>query len=42
MAKVSLYTPAPDFELSDLSGRKLCLSDFRGKTVVLIFNRGLF
>lgn len=28
---------APDFELSDLKGRKVRLSDFRGKTVVLNF-----
>ncbi|TYP56147.1 AhpC/TSA family protein [Thermosediminibacter litoriperuensis] len=28
---------APDFELPDLSGRKVRLSDLRGKTVVLNF-----
>ncbi len=32
---------APDFELPDLTGRPVKLSDYRGKaTVVLIFNRG--
>ncbi|MCG0275138.1 MAG: redoxin domain-containing protein [Thermosediminibacteraceae bacterium] len=29
--------PAPDFELKDLSGKRVRLSDFRGKTVVLNF-----
>jgi peroxiredoxin len=33
--------PAPDFELADSEGRKVRLSDFRGKKhVVLVFNRG--
>lgn len=27
--------PAPDFQLSDVNGRAVALSDFRGKTVVL-------
>jgi peroxiredoxin len=32
---------APDFELSDLDGHRICLSDFRGKKiVVLAFLRG--
>ena len=32
---------APDFELSDLNGNRICLSDFRGKKVVLLaFLRG--
>ena len=30
-------TPAPDFTLEDLSGRKVSLSDFRGQEVILIF-----
>ncbi len=32
---------APDFELTDVSGKVIRLSDFRGhKNVVLVFNRG--
>ena len=32
---------APDFELPDVTGKPVRLSDFRGKaTVVLVFNRG--
>lgn len=30
-------TPAPEFSLGDLGGKKVSLSDFRGKTVVLDF-----
>lgn len=33
--------PAPDFELKDTTGKMVCLSDFRGKkVVVLAFLRG--
>jgi len=33
--------PARDFELTDVDGRSLRLSDYRGvKHVVLVFNRG--
>lgn len=38
-----LITPgelAPDFELKDVGGRSIRLSDFRGKPVVLSFLRG--
>jgi peroxiredoxin len=38
-----LITPgelAPDFELRDLDGNTVRLSDFRGKPVVLAFLRG--
>jgi peroxiredoxin len=38
-----LITPgemAPDFELKDLEGNRIHLSDFRGKPVVLSFLRG--
>ena len=38
-----LITPgelAPDFELKDVDGRSIRLSDFRGKPVVLSFLRG--
>ncbi len=31
---------APDFELKDVEGRTIRLSDFRGKPVVLSFLRG--
>lgn len=34
-------TPAPDFELEDISGNRIRLSNFRGdKPVVLAFLRG--
>jgi peroxiredoxin len=33
----SALRPAPDFSLTDLSGHKLRLSDYRGKVVVLDF-----
>ncbi len=38
-----LITPgdqAPDFELKDVDGKSIRLSDFRGKPVVLAFLRG--
>jgi thioredoxin-dependent peroxiredoxin len=38
-----LITPgelAPDFELQDIDGKTVRLSDFRGKPVVLSFLRG--
>lgn len=41
MPKVALNTPAPDFSLTDFNGQEVKLSDFRGKThVLLVFNRG--
>ena len=41
MPKVAIDAPAPDFELADFAGNKIRLSDFRGKTnVLLVFNRG--
>ncbi len=41
MTQVSLNTPAPDFELADFNGKVVRLSDYRGKTsVLLVFNRG--
>jgi peroxiredoxin Q/BCP len=41
MSQVALNTPAPDFSLVDMAGKTVRLSDFRGKTnVLLVFNRG--
>lgn len=40
MPKVSINTPAPDFTLEDYEGKSVRLSDFKGKSnVILIFNR---
>ena len=32
--------PAPDFELQDINGHLVHLSDFHGKPIVLAFLRG--
>jgi mycoredoxin-dependent peroxiredoxin len=40
MSKVAINTLAPDFELADISGKPVRLSDFRGQNVLLVFNRG--
>jgi peroxiredoxin len=42
MAKlIQINTFAPDFELTDVAGKAICLSAFRGqKNVLLVFNRG--
>ena len=40
MPKVALNTPAPDFILADFTGKAICLSEYRGKNVLLVFNRG--
>ncbi len=41
MPQVPLNSPAPDFELADFTGKMIRLSDYRGKTnVLLVFNRG--
>jgi peroxiredoxin len=41
VSQVSLNTPAPDFELADFTGKSVRLSDYRGKTnLLLVFNRG--
>ena len=34
-----LGQPAPDFTLADSQGRRVSLSDFRGKRVLLVFLR---
>ncbi len=40
MPKVAINTQASDFVLEDYEGRKVSLSDFKGKSnVILIFNR---
>lgn len=41
MPRVNLDQPAPDFELADFNGKPVRLSDYRGKSnVLLVFNRG--
>jgi peroxiredoxin len=40
MSTISINTAAPDFELSDATGKLVRLSDFRGRNVLLVFNRG--
>jgi peroxiredoxin len=41
MSQVVINMPAPDFTLPDFTGETVRLSDFRGKTnVLLVFNRG--
>ena len=41
MPQVALNTQAPDFSLADFTGKTVRLSDFRGKTnILLVFNRG--
>ena len=40
MPRVALNQTAPDFSLSDFSGKTVRLSDFHGrKNVLLVFNR---
>jgi peroxiredoxin len=40
MPKVSINTPAPDFALENFRGEMVHLSDFRGRSnVLLVFNR---
>jgi thioredoxin-dependent peroxiredoxin len=39
--EIKLGSKAKDFELTDVDGNKIKLSDYRGKkNVVLVFNRG--
>ena len=37
---VALNAPPPDYSLEDYTGKSIRLSDFRGKPVLLVFNRG--
>ncbi len=40
MSKVALNAAAPDFTLADFRGETVRLSDFRGRSnVLLVFNR---
>ncbi len=38
--KIELNCPAPDFVLADFNGNEVKLSEYQGKTVLLVFNRG--
>lgn len=40
MSVVELNTPAPDFTLTDYRGNPVSLTDFMGKYVFLVMNRG--
>ena len=41
LERIKAGDPAPDFTLENLDGKKISLSDFRGrKNVVLVFYRG--
>jgi peroxiredoxin len=40
MSKIAINTPAPDFELADITGNPVRLSGFIGRNVLLVFNRG--
>jgi peroxiredoxin len=39
MPRVSLNTPAPEFELPDYTGEMVRLSSLHGRNVLLVFNR---
>ncbi|MBI4835031.1 MAG: TlpA family protein disulfide reductase [Planctomycetes bacterium] len=38
IAKITMEEKAPDFTLKDLNGREIKLSDYKGKTVMLVFS----
>ncbi len=40
MPEIALNTPAPDFELAEPDGKRFRLSNFLGRFVLLVFNRG--
>ena len=39
MPKVEINTPAPELSLEDYKGRQISLKEYRGGTVILVFNR---
>lgn len=42
MANVEVNKEAPDFELDDYQGNRFKLSDFKGKSnILVVLNRGL-
>ena len=42
MPKVEINRESLDFEIEDHQGHKVRLSDFRGRPVMIVFNRGFF
>jgi len=41
MPQIALNTPAPDFSLQNFQGDIVRLSDYKGKSnILLVFNRG--
>ena len=43
MSRAELNKPAPNFTLTDFTGREIKLTDFQNqKNVLLVFNRGFF
>jgi peroxiredoxin len=41
MAKIDINSKAPDFELQDINGKNIRLSDYtKNRNVLLVFNRG--
>lgn len=43
MPRVEINALSPDFELNDFQGKPVRLSNYRGRsTIILVFNRGFF
>jgi peroxiredoxin len=40
MSQVAINNLAPDFTLTDYTGKTILLSEFRGRNVLIVFNRG--
>jgi peroxiredoxin len=40
MPRIAINMDAPDFSLADYNGKTVRLSGLRGRTVLLVFNRG--